>query len=68
MDITSEVEDRVLRALSIEVREPARLPIRCEQCKLMIVLDGRAGEMWHLDHEANMDHRPVYERYRGTLR
>lgn len=58
----NELEDRILRALDIRVREPVVLPTICERCGKAIVLDSRAGEMWHIDTAANMDHRPEYKR------
>lgn len=63
----NEFEERVLRALDIKVREPAMLPTKCGKCGLLIVLDFHSGEMWHTDHEVNLDHRPEYERYRGSM-
>ncbi len=56
-----QVDGDVVRPSTQEV---AACQMTCEKCGLAIDLDSRAGEVWHIDQAANMDHRPIYKHAR----
>jgi hypothetical protein len=66
-NVTPELEERVLQALDIRVRQAVVMPTSCEKCGEPLAFDSRAGELWHMDRAANLDHRPVYAGHKGSL-